>query len=100
MDKYTVHLMPRALRDLDGIYGYIAKELFEPAIAERQIERLENGILSLDTMPTRCSVRRVGTYGNKGYRQLQIDNYTIIFRVDETKKQVIVVTVRYSRSQF
>lgn len=100
MDKYTVQLMPRALRDLDGIYGYIAKELSEPTVAERQINRLEQGILSLDTLPARCSIRRVGAYANKGYRQLHIDHYTVIFRINEAEKQVIVVTVRYSHSQF
>ena len=45
MDKYSVKLMSRALRDLDG-------------------------------------------------------NYTAVFRIDEAKKTVIVVTVRYSPSEF
>lgn len=79
--------MPRALRDLDGIYGYIAKELSEPTVAERQINRLEQGILSLDTLPARYSIRRVGTYANKGYRQLHIDHYTIIFRINEAENR-------------
>ena len=30
MDKYSVKLMSRALRDLDGIYDYIAHTLLEP----------------------------------------------------------------------
>ena len=51
MDKYSVKLMSRALRDLDG-------------------------------------------------RQLFVENYTAIFRIDEAKKTVIVVTVRYSPSEF
>ena len=48
MDKYSVKLMSRALRDL---------ELF-------------------------------------------VENYTAVFRIDEAKKTVIVVTVRYSPSEF
>ena len=56
MDKYSVKLMSRALRDLDG--------------------------------------------ANRGYRQLFVENYTAIFRIDEAKKTVIVVTVRYSPSEF
>lgn len=51
--------MSRALRDLDGIYDYIANTLLEPGTA-------------------------LGLVG----------------RIDEAKKTVIVVTVRYSPSEF
>ncbi|MCI8891665.1 MAG: type II toxin-antitoxin system RelE/ParE family toxin, partial [Eubacterium sp.] len=35
-----------------------------------------------------------------GYRQLLVENYTVIYRIDEAKKQVIIVTVRYSPGNF
>ena len=92
--------MPRALKSLDKIYQYIATNLSEPGIAEKQADRLDAGILSLCSMPSRCAMRRVGAYANKGYRQLLVDNYTIVFRIDEKNKEVIVVSVRYSRSKF
>lgn len=100
MDKYTVHLTPRALRDLDGIYGYIATVLLERSTADSLLTRLEQGILSLETMPYRCPERQRGAYANKGYRSLLVDNYTVIYRVSEAPKQVVVVTVRYARSSF
>lgn len=100
MDEYSVHLMPKALRDLDEIYSYIAKNLMEPATAATMIDGLEKGILSLNLMPARCAMRRVGAYANKGYRQLQIENYTVVFRIDEGQKRVLIVTVRYSHSRF
>lgn len=99
-DKYSVKLLSRALRDLDGIYGYIAKSLLEPDTARKLADAIESGILSLETMPKRCPERRFGAYANQGYRQLFIKNYTVIYRIDETKKDVIVVTIRYSPSQF
>jgi plasmid stabilization system protein ParE len=48
----------RALRDLDGIYQYIAKALMEPGVARGLIDEIESGILSLDSMPHRCSERK------------------------------------------
>ena len=36
-----------------------------------------------------------GKYAGKGYRQLLIDNYIAIFKIDESKKIVNVVTVQY-----
>ena len=100
MDKYGVKLMSRALQDLDGIYDYIARTLLEPNTALKRVEKIENGSYSRDTMRYRCPERRRGVYANRGYRQLFIGNYTVIYRVDEAKKLVIIVTIRYSASNF
>jgi toxin ParE1/3/4 len=64
------------------------------------IDKLEEAILSLELMPHRGAKRHVGAYVNKGYRQLFINNFTIVYRIDEAKKQVIIVTVRYSPNEF
>ena len=100
MAEYGVKLTSRALRDLDGIYGYIARTLLEPGTALALAGRIEAAILSLDTMPYRCPERRRGVYAGRGYRQLLVENYTAIYRIDEEKKLVTVVTVRYSASEF
>ena len=99
-EAYKVKLMSRAVRDLDGIYRYIAQTLLEPGTALHMVEEIEKEILSLEQLPNRCPPRRSGIYGNKGYRQLFVKNYTVIFRVDEAEKTVLVITVRYSASQY
>jgi hypothetical protein len=63
---------------LDGIYEYIVETLIEPGIAAKLIDSLEEAIFSLESMP----------------------QFTVVYRVAETKKRVLVVTVRYSKSQF
>jgi plasmid stabilization system protein ParE len=100
IDAYKVTLFDCAYRDLDGIYEYIANTLFEPGVALTIIDNIEAALLSLDTMPHRCTERKVGVYANQGYRQLFIGNYTALFRIDEDKKLVMVVTIRYSSSLF
>lgn len=100
MDKYKVKLLARANRDLDEIYDYIVEEFKEIETAERLADSLEAAILSLDEMPYRGAVRRVGAYANKGYRQLFVKNFTILYRINERMKTVIVVTVRYTPSDF
>lgn len=68
MNNYHVKLMRRALRDLDGIYAYIAHALLEPETARNLVDRIEDAILSLETMPYRCPERKRGAYANRGYR--------------------------------
>ncbi|AVM68642.1 type II toxin-antitoxin system RelE/ParE family toxin [Lachnospiraceae bacterium oral taxon 500] len=100
MNKYIVKLYARAYWDLDEIYTYIAGSLLEPATASKIIDELENTIFSLETFPERGAIRRVGAYANQGYRQLFYKNYTIIYRVLKEKKEVHIVTVRYTPSNF
>ncbi|MBQ2935212.1 MAG: type II toxin-antitoxin system RelE/ParE family toxin [Lachnospiraceae bacterium] len=95
MDKYKVKVNPRAIRDLDNIYEYIASEKLAPENAKGQVERIKESILGLDTFPQSHQERNEGRYAGKGYRQLVIDNYIAIFRINEPQKTVYVVTIQY-----
>ena len=95
MDKYKVKVNPRAIRELDHIYEYIANEKLAPENAKGQVDRIKKSILSLDTFPQSHQERNEGRYDGKGYHQLLIDNYIVIFRIDETNKIVYVVTIQY-----
>ena len=100
MAKYTVKLMQRVSRDLDDIYNHIADDLKETGMAEKMADSLEEAILSLNEIPYRGSIRRTGAFANRGYRQLFVKNFTIVYRIDEARKMVIIVTVRYTPSSF
>ena len=95
MDKYKVKVNPRAIRELDHIYEYIANEKLAPENAKRQVDRIKKSILSLDTFPQSHQERNEGRYAGKGYRQLLIDSSIAIFRIDEPCKTVYVVTIQY-----
>ena len=97
MDKYKVKINPRAIRELDQIYNYIANEKLAPENAKGQVDRIKTSILSLATFPQSHQERREGRYAGKGYRQLLIDNYIVIFRIDEPCKTVYIVTIQYQR---
>ena len=95
MDNYKVMINPRAIRELDNIYEYIANEKLAPENAKGQVDRIKKAVLSLDTFPQSHQERNEGRYAGKSYRQLLIDNYIAIFRIDEPHKTVYVVTIQY-----
>ena len=95
MDKYKVKLSPRAFREIDDIFSYIALEKLSPENAKRQTDRLWAALKKLDTFPQSHQERTEGRYAGKEYRQLLIDNYIAIYRIDEINKTVHVVTVQY-----
>lgn len=100
MDKYVVKLYTRAYQDLDDIYTYISETLLEPGTALNMVDKLEEAIFSLEQLPERGAIRRVGAYEDGNYRQLFVNNYCIIYRLIKKKKEVHIVTVRYMPSNF
>lgn len=95
LDKYKVKITPRAIRELHNIYEYIANEKLAPENAKGQVDRIKKAVLSLDTFPQSHQERNEGRYAGKGYRQLLIDNYIVIFRIEETSKTVYLITIQY-----
>lgn len=95
MDKYKVKITPGAVRELASIYGYIANEKLAPENAKGQVDRIKKAILHLDTFPQSHQERNEGRYAGKGYRQLLIDNYLAIFRIDEMNRIVYIITIQY-----
>lgn len=100
MIDYEIKYTNQAVQDLDEIFKYISSDLSEPGIASNLLNELEKSVLSLQNMPYRCAVRQVGVYAGMGYRQLLVKNFNVIYRIDEAGKNVIVITVRYSKSSF
>lgn len=95
MDKYKVKINHRAIRELNAIYDYIAKEKLSPEYAKRQADRIKSAILDLSTFPQSHQERNTGKYAGKGYRQLLIDNYVAVFKIDDSNKTINIVTIQY-----
>lgn len=100
MDRYHIELHPRAYRDLDDIFAYIALEKTSPENAKKQTDRIWKALKKLDLFPQSHQQRTEGKYSGKGYHQLLIDNYIAIFRIDERTKTVHVVTIQYQGRSF
>ena len=93
--KFEVLLYPKAYRDIEEIYSYIALEKLSPENAKGQTDRIWDAIFSLDEHPESHQDRLVGRYAGKGHKQLIIDNYIANFKIEESKKKVYVITVQY-----
>lgn len=98
--KFNILLLPRAYRDIEEIYVYIASTLAGPDIALKLVDSFEKAIFSLEYMPSRGALRKTGIYADKGYRQLIVDHFIVLYRVELDKKQVVIITVKYSKRLF
>ena len=99
MNEYEVLLYPQAYRDIEEIYKYLALVKMEPSVARNQTDRIWDAIDSLESMPYSHQDRLVGRYACNGYKQLLIDNYIAVYRINEEQKRVYIITVQYGGRQ-
>ena len=93
---YEVEVSEQADRDLREIFEYIAFELQSPENAIGQLNRLEEQILSLDTMPERYRKYEKEPWESRGLRVLPVDNYVVLYISDSNKKVVTILRVMYA----
>ena len=93
---YELEISEQADNDLRGILEYIAFELQSSQNASGQLDRLEEQILSLDTMPERYRRYEKEPWKSRGLRVLLVDNYVVFYIPDSDKKVVTILRVMYA----
>ncbi|MDX9690731.1 MAG: type II toxin-antitoxin system RelE/ParE family toxin [Alphaproteobacteria bacterium] len=93
MKKYDVYLMPDAIKDLEGIYGYITDKSGFPERAWAYVEKLQQKCRELETAPLRGQQRDDLMHN---LRIVPIDKKAVAaFLVDEEKRAVLVLNIFY-----
>ena len=93
---YEVEVSEQADSDLREIFEYIAFELQSSENASGQLDRLEEQMLSLYTMPERYRKYEKEPWKSRGLRVLQVDNYVVLYIPDSDKKVVTILRVMYA----
>lgn len=96
MKRFAVEITDRALADMDAIYTYIAETLLSPETAMLQYGRIAEMIESLAILPERCRRFESQPERDMGLRLLPVNNYSVIYSIDENR--VVVLRVLYSAS--
>jgi len=95
--EYRVKIMPRAERDLSGIYDWIGAHSSDAALT--WYRGLKDAIRTLRNSPNRCPVTpedrhlRHLLYGSKPHV------YRVIYRILEKQKRVDVLHIRHAARQ-
>lgn len=93
--SYEVILTPSAKADLCGIFEYIAYNLQSVQNAVGQLDRLEQGIKSLDQMPERFRIYEKEPWRSRNLRIMPIYNYLVFYIPNHEKNIVTVIRVIY-----
>ena len=94
--KYIVKLTDYALYELDELYW----RLSSPINADNFLERIYSKLENLKTNPYIYS--KLSDYSNPNYkyRKIYVNNYIIIYYIEEKEKIVYVIHIFYSKSNY
>jgi toxin ParE1/3/4 len=95
MKEWSVQLSKQADIDLRKIYEYIAFTLLEPVTAGKLVQRIENRIFKLNTMPQSYAVYPKEPWKSRGLRRINEGKYAIFFVPAEIDYTVIVTRIMY-----
>ena len=94
-NNYTVELTNDCKKDIRNIYCYIRYNLEAEDAANKLIEKIEHVIVNLAYFPKIYA--KINKYENtrRIYRRIVIENYIVLFSLDELYKKVYVSHVYY-----
>jgi len=96
MESYQVVITNSAFSDMEDIYNYIATELMSPDNAKAQYSRIASAIMELGRIPKGNRIVDIEPWRSRGFRRLNIDNYSAFYFISNDK--VIVTDVLYAKS--
>jgi plasmid stabilization system protein ParE len=96
MGSYKVRILSVAQEDMREIVAYV--NTLSPSAALCLYDEIVEGIGSLADMPLRCALLKTPELRAKGYRALQVKNYTVFYVV--LYDTVQIRRILYSKRQF
>lgn len=98
--KYRIVRTDKADEQLREIIFYIADDSGNVDSALGYLEKLENAINQLADFPMSGNVPRYSILRRQGYRVLIAERHLVFYKIDETKKEVVIYAVVDGRREY
>ncbi len=98
--EYRTLITEPAARDMLEAFSYISEILHEPRAARRFYAQMKKSIDSLSVMPQRHRMVFEQPYASMGVRRLPVQEYVILYLVEEETATVYILRVLYGRREW
>ena len=95
--KYSFILAPNADEDIESALDYIAYNLYNKKAAIDLKKEIDKAIDTICEFPFSSSNCECFLIEDKNTRHIPIKNYTLIYEINECKKELYILYFRYSR---
>ena len=98
--EYRLEITDPAYEDLDEILTYITKKLYSPEGAARFAEAVNDCYGRLKKHPFMYALADMPELAKKDYRRAPVQNYLILYTVDESAKVVYIHRIFYGARNY
>lgn len=98
--KYKIIRTDKAEEQLRDILFYIADDSGRTDVAMKYLDKFEKAINSLEDFPMSGSTPRYSILRKQGYKVLFVEKYLVFYKVDSSKKEVIIYAIVDGRREY
>lgn len=95
-DHYKVIITPTAYKEINEIYDYITEELYAENAAKDLMLKVEKEVQKLKYAPKIHTEIEELDELDRTYRRMIINNYIILYTIDEGKRVIFISHMYYS----
>lgn len=93
--EYSIKLTEEFLEEIEEICNYISNKLKNIDASNRLREKVMYNVLLLENSPRMCTEIEKIDRTERQYRRMVVNNYIILYTIDETEKVVYVAHIYY-----
>ena len=97
---YHVCYSDESINDLRNIFIYIASNLQSPDYAKAQIDRIRSAVKKLQHFPKKNPTVSFEPWTSLEMRRLNVDNYAVLYLVDDDHDRVEIIRIPYGAMDF
>ena len=100
INKYKLIITPTAYEEMIEIYDYISKKLYAENAAKKLMKKVEEKIERLKYTPKLyAKIEKIDKL-RRNYRRIIINNYIILYTIDEENNTVFISHMYYGRRNY
>lgn len=98
--EYSIKLADQFLNEFEEICDYISNKLKNIDASNRLREKVISNVLLLEHSPRMCTEIEKTDRTERQYRRMIVNNYIILYTIDEPKKIIYVAHIYYSKRNY
>ena len=99
-NQFKVIVTHTAYNEIKEAYNYISKNLYSKVAAEMLMKEIDKEIIYLKSLPKMYARIKQSSNFERIYRKVVINNYVLIYTVDDENEIVCIVHFYYSGKNY
>lgn len=99
-ETYEVEFTEECIEEINEIYSYISINLFANKAAKELMKKIKINILNLEQSPRMYTKINGVDRLKRNYRRMVINNYVILYTIDDDKKKVYISHMYYGKINY